>query len=680
MTSNRLHSQEHGSDWETVLLGRWAALDSEEQSNLLLLTEPPAEGIAHALWNYARAIEQLVRLKTGDVSWIRICELADGNQELALAIKNVPQDVRDHLVGAALGHLGSRPANEWSNYFGPSRSPGGLSALRENSDSFLSIWAALARLEGVELKADVSLALFTLWHHSRNKFYSAVVGIHQPVPIGLIAAQYGTELEFGMRLAASDIPIVAAIGVRTSINHLRSRVMEAEVGIFEEDLFKIRSDLASMVERRRAILNEIHDSLRALLGALGGGPLRGQILGETIASALRETDAYLVSYACLTAGVAAGAVAESKNAGDDEFISAVVRGLRADPTHGMAGAEYIARSMLNQEVACRWRWLLLCHLAARCTLPPRETFEGQQDSQTDPLAPCAYATERAFIKSTAAALGQLSHECSFDVEEWFRAQFADLEVLGDRRDRPYGQWLQASSPRAAFLILIGVHLIQVCPRVRTILGRLLAEELTKRVDEWEWYKRVGYDASVLNLLELDAVRLCGETLQPAELLPAIQKARSVWTILQLSIRGTSADDLVRAALETHFDSDLFILDQSILLDIMWHLAERGRFQELKTAIARYHSTLNVPGLGWGRSFDVHVDIFEAVSTLQDEPTEGMRLLNNLRDRLEHRHDQSPQGLRTYIMVLRLCYLCSPNEGVFSDLKNIESAYDLVVTN
>ena len=619
-----------------------------------------------------------------DFEWSQInIETAERNPRFYLALITADGVQRLHLVSAAKTYLNSSPADEWLFVFGPRAQTRGLSPFqRVPAGHLLELCDILDRLDGVELKPSVRLALLTLAHYDNQGFLDLVARIGNPIVLKLIADWHHEDPALSRHLARSAHPFVATRGVHSHLAYLR--MLESYAGSAVRDLDPFGEtpiDVQPAIRHRREIEQEIHDLLRSVFEKLGGAGMRSEILGEALARSLfaRPTEKGIIDWQTLQviARIAAQSIAADPAAAE----VGILKGLQADPARGIAGAELVAAELgTHPALAREWRRHLLAHLDKRLQVPPREAFEAPQSSETDPLVPNDLTGESVYIDCAARALGSLASDASFDLGEWFKKQFRALGLLGERRDCAYSQWSQATSSRAAFLMLVGVRLVQVFPAFGGQLCEILRGELAERMEEWEWHKRVGYQASLANAIEREAVRQLGRLLPDSHLAAAVDRVRSVWAALLLAGRRENLQRLLETALRHNLEPDLLVLDQATLIEVIWSFAELGMWDELTRTVKRYRQAISTSNSGWSRTADGgSVHVLEALQVVQTDKPKGIALLRGLCEGFERTQARDAASIGAYLMVLRLLRIHVPEDcEIERKLTNADSFYGLLV--
>ena len=393
-----------------ALLERWATLEPAERQTLTDRPAPTASDFnERELWYYAQAVNEVNRIVSDSFRWSQIdFENAERNPRFYLALITADGVQRPHLVSAAKTYLNSSPVDDWLFVFGPRAQTGGLSPIqRVPAEHLLELCDILDRLEGVELKPAVRLALLTLAHYDNQEFLDLVAGIENPIVLKLIADWHHENPALSRHLACSAHPFVATRGVHNHLAYLRTLESYAGSAVRDLDLFgQTAIDVRPAIRHRREIEQEIHDSLSSLFEKLGGAGKRSQILGEALARSLlaRPTEKRIVDWQTLqvVARVAAQSVAADPAAAE----VGILKGLQADPVRGIAGTELVAAELGDHPALAReWRRHLLAHLEKRLQVPPRDAFEAAQSSETDPLVPNALIGEGVYIDCAGRALG-----------------------------------------------------------------------------------------------------------------------------------------------------------------------------------------------------------------------------------------------------------------------------------
>ena len=173
------------------LLDQWAALEQAERQ---ALADRPAPAISdfneRELWDYARAVEEVHRIVSEDFEWSQLdIEAAERNAKFHLALITADGVQRPRLVSAAKSYLNSLPPDDWLFVFGPRTQTGGLSSIQQvPPEHLLELCDTLDRLEGVELKPAVRLAVLTLAHYHNQGLLDVVARIENPTVLKLITS------------------------------------------------------------------------------------------------------------------------------------------------------------------------------------------------------------------------------------------------------------------------------------------------------------------------------------------------------------------------------------------------------------------------------------------------------------------------------------------------------------
>ena len=282
-----------------ALLERWATLEPAERKTLTDRPAPTASDFnERELWDYAQAVKEVNRIVSEDFEWSQInIETAERNPRFYLALITADGVQRLHLVSAAKTYLNSSPADEWLFVFGPRAQTRGLSPFqRVPAGHLLELCDILDRLDGVELKPSVRLALLTLAHYDNQGFLDLVARIGNPIVLKLIADWHHEDPALSRHLARSAHPFVATRGVHSHLAYLR--MLESYAGSAVRDLDPFGEtpiDVQPAIRHRREIEQEIHDLLRSVFEKLGGAGMRSEILGEALATNSGSQPARIVS-------------------------------------------------------------------------------------------------------------------------------------------------------------------------------------------------------------------------------------------------------------------------------------------------------------------------------------------------------------------------------------------------
>lgn len=636
------------------LLSRWAALTPEDQQHLAEHPlRSPDDFIATQLSNLAQAASDLRRVVSTGFEWADIATLqsADRNPEFWLAIVTANGTHREQLVSAATKYLNTVPTDAWLFFLGRQRAAGGLATiLRAPTSHLLEVWDILDRLESVELKLLVHLALLTLSNHNCKGFLDLTERIEDLAVLKLIADSQRGVPEFGRHLARSERPLIAALGVHHHLAYLKMIERLADEPLRKFAAFeRPADDLESLIEHRRVIKQEVRDSLSDLFEDIGGGPKRGTILAEVLVNSFHPRSSQRGIVDRQAQEIAARTIARWLRAGTT-IESQIIEGIDIDPVRGMVVAEAIAAELEDLPTLSKaWRIRLMAHVEKRLLSPPREAFEGTSSSETDPLAPNPLVGEQCYIDYTARALGALNSEV--DLVAWFEKKFESLGVLGEGRDRPDSQWWRATSPRLGLLMLIGSRTTQLFPVLGGQIGKILGAEFATRLKEWEWHKRVGYQLSAANGLECEAIQELVRSLPTSELAHLSPLVCSTWMSLLLARHSHNSDGTVENLFRNNFDVDLIVLDQRMLTEVIWLLADLSMWDELERALARYAQARDSDKAGWSR--DRMIEIIEALRVIQTDKYRGTALLRSLTDGLPSLTLQELSSADQSLMALRL---------------------------
>ena len=597
-------------------------------------------------------------------------EALEASSQVFLAVITPPDHVRTQVVELATQYLNEVPPNTWL-WLPNGEVPVGLEPLARSSVAhWLAFWAGINQHNVLWLERKVGIALKVLSELDFTGFLKLVESIDVPAVLRTIANEHVDNPKFNLALARSSDPFFASLGALNQFAYLVKLEAYGEALVAKLDPYAAKvHDTAAARTHRANVAKETAQSLRVLLESLGGGAAHDELLGELLAKSSQRHYGRLNSLNSLLLNASAEKVADRLSDNPAREVD-VVHGLSTAPTHGLEAAEAVA-SKLSGGVAVRWRHRLLQHLGSRLLTPSDDCLSGPHSSETDPMVPRDYHTEKPYILQCTSALKHLSQAPGFDLTEWFKDRFGQLCLLpSDRgRNRGYAVW-SAGTSRAALLMLIGAHLLGTTTTSpwRAQVAKLLGKELESRLGDWAWHRDVGHHIDAATL-EHAAIQELGRVLTPEHLTASYARATSAWTLL--AIAGPQAQpgpfsslpDKVASSLE----ADLYLLAADMLVNLMWHLASLGYWDDLDRALQRYR--LASPAGFLERLYSRVLEGFVVLA--KGDVSAGLQQLQTACEEMERAQLKELRAVELYLNALQQRYQHRPSDA---DLRNrIEGA-------
>ena len=616
--------------WQDEALSRYRALNDEsrqlllEQSQALSGREDRIEEFLHAL---AQADRALTSVLNEHFSWNSLVELREAlyaNEMFHRALEVLDGNAQKWLTKAAQAHVYEMPEQNWFYVRGSQKENGGLEPIGvASTPSLMAFWQNM-HLEGVTFVSDVALAIYVLETLDHANFIRFCLTVRHPAALKVIADGRSEDPDFGLALAASALPLVAALGVHHHLAFLEKLEVYGELCVRELDpVAYTDEELEKALTHRTAAEVEIKASLVTLVENIHAGPKHDQLLGELLARGRSWGRSRGVVFRELRPVVAEAVSRRLETAPDAEFR--VWHGVN-HYGNGFEALEAAAHHLESQpESATRWRHVLKDHFAA--------LLEVTEKSETSPLYLPSIALQDDFTSNVASALRHLALSKEIHLGTWFQEHF---KKLPPRSNRPYDRMWDKRSPRAALLMLVGGKLMQLLDDQpeKGALARLLRRKLAQYLPLWEWEGRFAYlvfDTRDNSPLELRVLTAFGELLPDEELRQLVVSSASALTVSCLARPSLVAD--AQEVLDAHLEADLLLIKKPLLGHLILRFTNLNLWEPLDRAMARFSLLANYrgwQGLEGPYSNPSWVDVCEALRLFHTgEEALGIRMLETI---------------------------------------------------
>lgn len=616
--------------WQGEALSRYMALNDEGRQ---LLLEPPQAlaGEEDRIEEFVRALAQADRALTSVLnehfSWSSLVELREtlyANGIFLRVLGVLDRNAQKWLAKAAQAYVYEVAEQNWFYVRGGQMENEGLEPIGlAPTPSLMSFWQNM-RFEGVTFTPDVELAIYTLETLDYANFISFSLTVRHPAALKVIADGRPEDPAFGLALAASARPLVAALGVHHHLAFLENLEVHGESRVRELDpVTYTDEEFEKALVHRTSTESEIEASLVKLVDNLHAGPKHDQLLGELLARGRTRRPSRSVVFRKLRS-VVAEAVARRVDTAPDA-TSRVWNGVN-NSRYGFEALEAVAHHLESHpESAARWRHEVKDKLAA--------LLEVTEKSETSAPYFLSTALQDDFTSNAASALRNLSLAAEIHLVTWFQEHFGKLPP---RSNRPYDRTWEERSPRAALLLLVGarlIHLLGDQPE-KDALARLLRQKLAQYLPSWEWEDRFAYpdfDARDNLPLELRALTAFSELLPDEELRQLVVSSASALAVSCLARPSLVAD--VQEVLDAHLEADLMFLEEPLLGHLILRLTNLNLWEPLGRAMARFSLLANYrgwQGLEGPYSHPSWVDVCEALRLFHTgEEALGIRMLETI---------------------------------------------------
>lgn len=489
------------------------------------------------------------------------------------------------------------------------------------------LWLRLNNLVA-QLTVKVSTALSVLARLNQECFIELLKKL-PPVLLWMVAAGK-RDPELFLTLARSEEEVAASFGGWHYQEYLRALEAYGNKPVQQLNFFRSsRHEVGQAIALREEIRQELDERATDLVKVLSGGEHRPVLLTRLLEAAVARSDSWSDHFLGQAAGKEIGKLIRTS----PDLMETVMRTLTSTKRQGPLGATLLSTDAATAEERRKWREMVLNHIATRL-----ELLDGEHDD----FGPLAFESEKATILSLGGLLATWLQEEPAAAIAWIRERFSALPVRASRQEPRY--WLFGKRS-AFFCVLIAEALGNMTyPTKQLVIW--LADELEKRVPEWEWDSDLGRHLQD-NWPSL-AILASRPLLNREQRERVAAASRSVWVWVQL----LDQDELTMASTELGFrlETDLHLLSDDIRESLERRLVHLGRWSELSRCRQR-DEMLNSRGSRqvFNQSFSGLLDDLVKYGSLNsDALAEALRWrVKTLRD--SHAHD----ALDTYAMLVKV---------------------------